>query len=458
MNAETTQCTIRPLARVRPGAEVRIHFSRDGRTVCASTYRLQSADAQGATVCVSEGTDWFLTGGSFAVELAIGDQPLKFTNAEAQKLSGEGNAQLIRISWEAAPAGGRTMEDRPPRWMCDEHLAPACVIENPYELYGRKCFKVENFSRTGMRLISSQPMGLLVPGMKLKGGLQFPGMEPETVTLELRWIRPVNRSVSQVGVRLVEAAPSYYASAGQYLFQYVRGTNVAEIRRAGLLVPSVSSGLSYEFAHSAADYFEVLQLRKENYRWAQASLPTLRLEELGDEYDARANILIARHWGKCVGSLRIIFPGPNDPLEQSEHVTLPGSFPPKEEIAEVTRICIDPEYRKGDLMLGMLKHALLTVLQNRRSWIAGCAEDNLLPYYQAIGATGTDLKYQRQLGDVTHNLTVILFNIVDYLNQAGVSQAAWNLIAPDILTFADRNGIPVSTTHFHSPCKTNPAQ
>ncbi len=216
--------------------------------------------------------------------------------------------------------------------------------------------------------------------------------------------------------------------------------------------------MSYEFAHSTEDYFEVLQLRKDNYRWAQASSPTLRLEELGDERDARANLLIARHRGKCVGSLRIIFPGPNDRLEQSEHVALPNSFPPKEDIAEVTRICIDPEYRKGDLMLGMLKQALLTVLQNNRSWIVGCAEDNLLPYYQAIGATGTDLKYQWQLGDVTHNLTVILFDIVDYLNQVGVSQAAWSLIAPDILTFASHNGIPISTIHFHSPCKTKPAQ
>ncbi len=233
MNAETTQCTIRPLARVRPGAEVAIHFSRDGHTVCASTYRLQSADAQGAIVRVGEDSDWFLTGSSFDLELVIGDQTMKFVNAQAKKLNEEGNAHLIHIAWETVPARGRTMEDRPPRWMCDEHLAPTCVIENPYELYGQKCFKVENLSGTGMRLVCGQPLGLLVPGMKLKAVLQFPGMEPETVALELRWVRPVNRSVSQVGAKLVEAASSFYASAGQYLFQYVRGTEVAEIRPRG---------------------------------------------------------------------------------------------------------------------------------------------------------------------------------------------------------------------------------
>lgn len=444
MNSEITTSAILPLARVRPGAALAINFFRDGQPGCAGTYQLLNADSLGATVRMGEDDYGLLTRSSFDVELTIGNQTVKFANAVATDLRGEDNSYLAYIAWEPDRSRVRARQDRPPRWQCDKYLAPTCVIENPYELYGKKCFKVQNISRLGMGLITNQPLGLLVPGMRLQGVLQFPGLGQETITLELCWIRPSSESAEQefcLGAKIIEAVPNYYSCVGQYLFQYVNEIGATEIRRAGLLIPSVSSGVIYEFAQSSEAYREALQLREETYRWTQLSPVALKLEEVGDAHDARANILIARHQGKCVGCLRIIFPSPNDQLEQAEHVTIPTSFPPQTDIAEVTRICVDLHYRKGDLILGLMKQVLLTVLQNNRSWIVGCSEDQLLPYYESLGAKVTNLKYQRELAGVTHDLTIILLNVVDYLNQVNVSQAAWNLLAPDVIAFANRNNI-----------------
>lgn len=444
MNSEIITHAFLPLARVRPGAPVTINFIRDDQPVCTSAHQLLNADSLGATVRLNEDDGRLLTNSLFDAELTIGNQTVKFSNAVATIVCEEDNSHLVHIAWEPSHNKSRVQQDRPPRWQCDKYLAPICVIDNPYELYGKKCFKVENLSRLGMGLITSQPLGLLVPGMRLQGALQFPGLGQETVTLELRWISPGSEGAEQefcLGAKIIEAAPSYYACVGQYLFQYINEIGATEIRRAGLLVPSVSSGITYEFAQSSEDYREVLRLREETYRWSQLSPVALKLGEMGDAHDARANILIARHQGKCVGCLRIIFPGSNDVLEQAKHVTIPDSFPSKTDIAEVTRICIDLHYRKGDLILGLMKQTLLTVLQNNRSWIVGCSEDQLLPYYQSLGAKLTDLKYQRKDGSITLDLTIILLNVVDYLNQVNVSQPSWNLLAPDVIAFANRNNL-----------------
>ena len=449
MNVEIAPSTITPLYRVRPGAAVTITFKLDGQAVCASAYQLLSATPLGATVRVREDIYHLLTNNSLDVELTIGDQTLKLADAVIEALGEEDHAHLIYISWENPPDKSRIQKDRPLRWPCDRQLAPLCVITNPYELYGQKCFKVENLSRVGLQLLTTQPPGLLIPGLRLPGVVQFPGLGPEPVTLELRWLRPNSSSAQQefyLGARIIEAAPSYGASAGQYLFQHISGIAAAEVRSAGLLVPSVASGVTYEFAQSSEDYRDVLELRMKTYPWVQLSSQAIEPEEMGDIYDTRANILIARHQGKCVGSLRIVFHRPGDMLEMLEHVEnapVPDWFPQNEDLVEVTRICVDHNYRKGDLLLGMFKQVLLVMLQSNKWWLVGGSEEGLLPYYKALGAKVTGLEYQWARGGMTTAVSVLTINLADYLNQVDVSQAAWNLLAPDVIAFAQNHQIPI---------------
>ncbi len=441
----STTRPITPLARVRPGAAVALKLIVNGDTVSPHQYQLLRIDPRGATVRVSEEACQILTGVSFDVELTIGDQNIRLADVTGIHLVGEEGADLLYLCWAAQSGREHEEEEQPARWQCDKHVFPTCVVDNPYELYGKLCFRVESLSRNELCLLSGKSPGLLVPGMKLNGQLQFPGLGQEAVTLELQWVRPGIGREFHLGARIVEASPNYHACAGQYVFQYVDGANVPKIKGAGLSVPSIAGGVCYDFAQSTEDYRDVLKLRKETYRWAQLTSHDLKLEDLGDEYDARANILIARHQGKCVGSLRIVFPGPNDHPQQAEYITLPDFFPPNEQIAEVTRICIDPNYRKGDLILGMLKLTILTVLQSGRSWVLGGAEDAMLPFYQqSFGAKVIGPKFEWKPGGVTHEINVFIVNLLDYLNQAGVSQAAWNLIAPDVISFAQRNNIAVN--------------
>jgi hypothetical protein len=301
---------------------------------------------------------------------------------------------------EIAHPIGQATEGRPRRWQCGPYLSPNCAINNPYELYGNVCLKVENLSKDGLGLVTDQPVGLLVPGMSLDCVVHFPGLGAEQVTLELRWVKQMGDGpdkVFRLGAKLIQSAPSYLPCAGQYLFQHVPEATVSDIWRAGILIQSVASGVSYDFVRSEEDWREALELRKEVYPWVRLSSQNIEVEDLRDSYDARARILLARHRGKCVGSLRLVFHGPGDCLEMLEHVDsklIPADFPDKESLVEVTRICISPDYRKGDLLLGMLKLAIVTMLQSNRDWIVGGSEAGLLPFYAALGAKVTDLKYQ----------------------------------------------------------------
>lgn len=447
MNArpESTLRTICPLARVRPGAAVAIKLIVHGETINPRGYDLLRIDSRGATVRLSDEVCQMFTGATCDVELTVGDQTIRIPDTAIIHLIGEEGAQLLYLCWVSRSGEDQEEEGQAPRWQCDKHVFPTFVVNNPYELYGQQCFRVESLSRDELCLISGKLPGLLVPGMKLSGLLQFPGSEQESVTLELCSVRPGVGSEFSLRAKIVEASPNYSACAGQYVFQYVEGANPSKIKASGLSVPSIASGVSYHFAQSVEDYRDVLRLRKETYRWAQLTSQEVRLEDMGDEYDAKANILIARHQGKCVGSLRIVFLGPNDCPQLALNITLPDSLPPNEQIVEITRICIDPNYRKGDLIFGMLKQTMLTVLQNSRPWIFGGAEDGMLAFYQSFGAKVIGPKILWKPGGVTYEVNVFIVSILDYLNQVGVSQSAWNLMAPDIISFAQRNQIALNS-------------
>lgn len=351
--------------------------------------------------------------------------------------------------------------ERSPRWQCSPYLSPSCVINIPHELYGKICLKVENLSKDGLGLITDQPFAPLISGMRLDGIIHFPGLGEKQVKLELRWVKkmsdgPIN--FIRLGAKVIKSSPSYLPCIGQYLFQYVREAAVASIWQAGILIQSVASGVTYSFVQSEEDYRAVLELRKETYPWAQLSNQKIRLEDLGDVYDTRAKILHARHHEKSVGSLRLVFHDGDDCLEMLEHMDsklIPADFPSKESLVEVTRICISPDYRKGDLMLGMLKMAIVTMLQHGRDWMVGGSETELLPYYNALGAKVTDLKYQWDRGGISTEVTVIIFNVRDFLNRIDVNQTIWELTAPDIITFIRNNDLPINSKFDRTPSSSD---
>ncbi len=432
------------LGGVRPGATVTLDVLFNGQPLDAGACRLHSLSPDGAVLAMSEDIYDAIDGEALDMRLTIGDQMLTYTQREPTHLCQVNGSHLIRLPWESSPAA--TQVERGPRWQCSSYLSPSCVVSNPYELYGKVCLKVENLSKDGLGLVTDQTVGLLAPGMKLDCTMLFPGLSEEPVKLELRWIKQVSDgpvNVVRLGAKLIKSSPSYLPCVGQYLFQHVREAAVIDIWQAGILIQSVASGVTYDFVRSGDDYREVLELRRATYYWAQVLAQNARPEEMGDEYDAKAKILIARHRGKCIGSLRMIFPVPDDRIEQTEYVTIPDDFPRNEDIVEVTRICIDPDYRKGDLMLGMLKQMMLVMLQTGRYWMTGSTEERLLPYYQSLGAKATNLKYSKIFGSTLTNLTVLLLDIRDFLNQVGVRRAIWELMAPDIISFARRNEIPI---------------
>lgn len=47
-------------------------------------------------------------------------------------------------------------------------------------------------------------------------------------------------------------------------------------------------------------------------------------------------------------------------------------------------------------------------------------------------------------GGVSTEVTVIIFNVRDFLNQVDVNRTIWELAAPDILSFTRRNGISIN--------------
>ena len=182
----------------------------------------------------------------------------------------------------------------------------------------------------------------------------------------------------------------------------------------------------------------ILKVRFESYKKAKKIDESVTsFLDMGDEYDDNSIILAAFLGTKIVGTIRIVF-SKNESLFPFEKIF---PFPQKitrDNLVEVSRLAILPEYQGSDIILKLFQ-GFATEYMSKKRYALCMATKKIAPYYTSIGA-------KRISEEKTHpvlldeSLTCYLFDVVS-LEKGKMSGTAWYLFAREVIDHMSKFGV-----------------
>lgn len=323
------------------------------------------------------------------------------------------------------------------RWLCPQEFMPNGVAANPVRFNDFIYFRVHDISAGGMQIVTSLRNKFLIPGMHLETTISFPLVSQVNIlfrVLHARVIQITGKEYLAVGGKFENLDQIAKEAVGQYVFQFGPASSIAMLKEQGLILKSAKSGIEFTYVKSKNEYLEVLELRKTTYILSGKLSPDALADELADVYDTRSRILIAKHNGKIVGSLRLVFTEDGEPTEQEQHVKFSDDFPLRHEVVEITRVCTHPEYRGNDLLMGLFAEAAKAILDAKRRWVIGSSKPELLGMYKKLGFFDSGLTYEHEKFKGEKQV-VFVGDIFKAVSGLGINPIIWNIVFSDLVHF-----------------------
>lgn len=390
-----------------------------------------------------EGLKGVETGTPINLSIEIAKQFCEFRGLVVFSRHQQGDRPLIGIRWcmpeeDSRGDGEMHLERRGQRrWLCGAEFMPTGIAPNPVRFNDFIHFRVVDVSRGGMQVWTSLRNKYLIPGMVLDSVISFPMCAQLGVKLKVMHARITSKEGKDylaLGTQMVSPDRRVLDAIGQYVFQFGPKTSVKELREHGFKLRDVSQGVEYGYVRTEQEYLEVLKLRRLAYASAGKMSPDTPLEEVADLYDSRARILIARYRGEIVATIRLMFHNPEDSFEHETHLKLPEGLPRKDEMVEVTRAAVHPDFRQCDLLYGLISRLIITMTQAKRRWLLSSADDHMIGLYQKLGAKLLNVRYKHQLlGNLDHEL--FLIDVYGAISGAGVNVFVWNAYLANVTAY-----------------------
>jgi predicted GNAT family N-acyltransferase len=326
------------------------------------------------------------------------------------------------------------------RWLCSPDFMPTGVAPNPARFNDFLHFKVLDLSPTGMLWLTSPRNRYLIPGMTLESTISFPMCAQIRVAAKIvntRVIQHQDKPVLALGMSLVRVDRQLKDTLAQYIFQFGPKSSIERLRSSGLTVPSAAQAVEFGFVRDEEDYRQVLALRLASYQ-ADGRLPAdATTDEVADVYDSRSQLVIARHRGEVVASMRIMYHEPKDAFDFEQYAEVPSGFPDKHNCVEVGRICVHPAFRRSDLFYNLLRHLAVITVQARRRYICASAFVELLPIYRRVGAVPTGIRFP-YTGFIDSQCELVVWDIVKTITGAALNPFVWNYLCSDLVSYLDQ--------------------
>lgn len=264
------------------------------------------------------------------------------------------------------------------RWSCSEDFLPTGTAPNPVRYNDYILFRVDDISSSGMKLITSMRNKFIGMGQRLETTLSMPYVG--TVRADIR-VKHVNTTFYRgkefmvLGVEFVKKDPILLRSLGEYLLNFAKEVTVKSLNIEGFGLKSVSKWLDFSYVKTEEEYKEVLELRYNAYKEANKISVDDSVNKMSDDYDKNAKILIAKHNGKVVGSMRLIFPSSKNEMELQKSIDYPKNFPEIINTVETSRFCTNSDFRGIDIAYGLVSHMVLATITNNRRYLYTAATD-----------------------------------------------------------------------------------
>ncbi|SMF68912.1 N-acyl amino acid synthase FeeM domain-containing protein [Pseudobacteriovorax antillogorgiicola] len=249
-----------------------------------------------------------------------------------------------------------------------------------------------------------------------------------------------NKRTKRIGLRILNCHGMFKHHIGQLLFEYNDRWTPKQLYKLQFPVSSIKDAVVFKTVSSSQEYDAVVNLRTKAYA-LEGKIPNVddQPQAMGDEFDERSIIVIAKHGTRVVASLRLIITQANEPFEHEHSLVIPRYFPKKQDIIEITRVCTHPDYRAGDLLEGLFQYSSYLAMAHSRDWIIGSSTDQLLSLYEKLGFQTVPVFFEhRDFKGQKH--TLFFANKHDIIFGRQVNPVVWTLMYQEIYEFAKQMG------------------
>ena len=414
-------------ARVRPAGDSNFYPMRVWRT-----------SPIGAELVVEEASPTLDRGKTLQLELLIAGQRIHFDACVVEIVQENEHIKLagVRFHQHRDREGEFTERREQTRWTCWPDYTPTATCPTPGQINDHMQFKIKDISRRGMQLTCSLRNKLLIPGMSLQLTANFgvDGIFHTPVTIErVGFTSEGGRDRLAVGVSFEQFTSRMMSIIGQYLIQFAENTTLASLKSEGLWPVSVTNAVNFSYLTTDEEYEKVKKLRMEAHAADSNLNQNVSIEDMGDRFDSHARILIGTHHdGQIVCTVRVLFNSDEEPFEHAGLVDLPPDFPRKTEVVEISRLAIHPDYRHGDLLIGLFEFVTTTCVHERKYVLISCLE-KMIPFFGRIGFEPMGLTYSSKLFNEKGH--VLFGDIHKIIHGGNVDPIYWNLVYRRVTDF-----------------------
>ncbi|RZK35260.1 MAG: GNAT family N-acetyltransferase [Hymenobacter sp.] len=287
------------------------------------------------------------------------------------------------------------------RWVCDERFLPTGVAQSPGKFSDKILFQVRDVSSQGLQLSSSLRNKYIFEGMLLETNIHFPATA--SIKIDLKIVRlevyeEKGRPFVRIGTSFVSLSDKARRVLGQYLLRFAKLSSQRatpeSLRKEGFVVKTISDAIEFDYVRSEKEYQEVLQLRYRAYVDAGRMEASHTVDDMSDDYDRTSRIVIGRHRGRIVATMRLVFPKIGDRFEQQQYTVFPPNFPKPCDSVEASRASTDKAYRHTDLLMMLMRYANVIAVQSGRTYSVCCAHEDVAKIYLRWAYRDTGIRIQ----------------------------------------------------------------
>lgn len=348
----------------------------------------------------------------------------------------------VRLSSRKNVSSPDSEKRRSVRWMCSEDYYPTCVSPTPGRYNEYIYFQIRDISKEGFQLICSLRNKYLIPGTQLNLTASFPmigDLSLSTTVTRVGVTSERGKDYLVVGTEFSDLSLSAKNIIGQYLLQFTDAESLSDLRQAGFLPLSVEKSTDFYFLKSEHDYEEVLALRLQAHTEEGTVDSELSAADMGDLFDTNSRILVGKRNGKIIASARVHFNVLDEPMEHEKYIEWPESLPRRDQVFEISRACTHPDYRRNDLMAGLLRVMSATCVQPQRPWVLISATEKLKDFYLKIGMEDTGMRYTHPV--YKGNQCVMLAKASEMLLGKTAHPMYWNVVWRPVFDHLVETGI-----------------
>lgn len=323
-----------------------------------------------------------------------------------------------------------------------EGYHPVAIARHPIVFDQKLHFQVVDLSREGLQLATSPRNGLLLVGNALDLEIALPSIGTVNARAVIRRSAMDEAKRLQLGCQFENLDMESEHRLVQFLMLFGEGAtdcSIQSARSAGFKPKFLKGQMDYSLVKNIEEYQEVLSLRAVAYSRAGKISASTSPEAMADVFDLNSRIIVAKHRGRVVGSIRLTFcRQPEDKFELDASVTLPKNLD-RLRTVEVSRLCVSSAFEHTDLVLGLVERATeLAIKTDSKTVITSCIEE-MLPYYRKLAFYPTGLEFKlATLNSIPHYL--LMHDCMSHRRGLNIHPLAWHLAYRNVVEHSRKIG------------------